>query len=471
MLINTFTDDALSDLDTVGLRDALAAGRVSPGEVREAAMARADAARRLNAVVTWVEGDTSTDGPFAGVPTFLKDNEDLPGYPTTFGSRAVPRKQAEAPTRWVEHWRMLGFDTLGKSALPEFGLTATTEPLDHGPTRNPWGLDHSVGGSSGGSAALVAAGVVPIAHANDGGGSIRIPASCCGLVGLKPSRGRLVDPEAMEQMPVKIVTQGVVTRTVRDQVEFYREMARIHPADQLPLIGPTGDPGRLRIAVMTQGVAGLPVDPEVREAVESAARLCEALGHEVETIDNPFPDQIAQDFLRYWAMLAFSLQRFGSQVYGKEYDPKQLEPFTIHLSKFFSTVAVGLPGSLRRLRRFGPVYEESFGPYDVILSPVLGTPPVPIGYIGPDVDPREQLVRLLRFASFTALQNVAGAPGISLPMAMSSQGLPIGIHAAGRFGQEQVLLDLAAAIEQAQPWARIDRVTSADDRTDSAAPA
>ncbi len=464
MRINTFTDDALSDHDTVSLREALSAGTVSPGEVREAAMARAQAAAPLNAVVTWVE-DAAGDGPFAGIPTFLKDNEDLPGYPTTFGSRAVPRHAAENPTRLVEHWRRLGFDTLGKTALPEFGLTATTEPLEHGPTLNPWGMDHSVGGSSGGSAAMVAAGVVPIAHANDGGGSIRIPASCCGLVGLKPSRGRLVDPEAMDQMPVKIVTQGVVTRSVRDTVEFYREMARIHPADHLPPIGPTGDPGRLRIGLLTQGVAGLPVESEVRDAVESAARLCEDLGHAVEPIDNPFPDQIAQDFLRYWAMLAFSLQRFGSQVYGKEYEPKQLEPFTIHLSKFFSGVAVGLPGSLRRLRRFGPVYEEAFGEFDVILSPVLGTPPPPIGYIGPDVDPREHLVRLLRFASFTALQNVAGAPGISMPMAMSSDGLPIGIHAAGRFGQEQVLLDLAAAIEEAQPWARIDGWTSVNDRT------
>ena len=468
MRINTFTDDALSDLDTVGLKEALASGRVSAAEVREAAMARAEAAGRLNAVVTWVEEQNTQDGPFAGIPTFLKDNEDLPGYPTTFGSRAVPRREAENPTRLVEHWRRLGFDTLGKTALPEFGLTATTEPLDHGPTRNPWGLDHSVGGSSGGSAAMVAAGVVPIAHANDGGGSIRIPASCCGLVGLKPSRGRLVDPEAMDQMPVKIVTQGVVTRTVRDTVQFYREMARIHPADHLPPIGPTGDPGRLRIGLLTQGVAGLPVDPEVQAAVESAARLCEDLGHAVEPIDNPFPDQIAQDFLRYWAMLAFSLQRFGSQVYGKEYQPKQLEPFTIHLSKFFSSVAVGLPGSLRRLRRFGPVYDEAFGEFDVILSPVLGTPPVRIGYIGPEVDPREHLVRLLRFASFTALQNVSGAPGISMPMAMSAHGLPIGIHAAGRFGQEQMLLDLAAAIEQAQPWARIDQVTSSNERTQEA---
>ena len=217
MRLSTFTDDALGDFDTVALRDALARGDVSAGEVREAAMARAQAADRLNAVVTWVDQEPRS-GEFAGVPTFVKDNEDIAGYPTTFGSRAVPRRPAEERTRFVAQWDELGFQTLGKSALPEFGLTATTEPLDHGPTRNPWHLDHTTGGSSGGSAALVAAGVVPIAHANDGGGSIRIPAACCGLVGLKPSRGRLIDPEAMDQLPVKVATQGVLTRSVRDTV-------------------------------------------------------------------------------------------------------------------------------------------------------------------------------------------------------------------------------------------------------------
>lgn len=457
MRISTFTDDALGDMDAVALRDALASGSVSPTEVREAALARARAAQQLNAVVTWMDAEEAIEGAFAGVPTFLKDNESMPGYPTTFGSRAVPWVPAVEPTRFAVHWRQLGVQTLGKSALPEFGLTGTTEPLAHGPTRNPWGLDHTTGGSSGGSAALVAAGVVPMAHANDGGGSIRIPASCCGLVGLKPSRGRLVDVEGMDRLPVNLVTQGVVTRSVRDTVAFYEAMARIHPVDHLPPIGPTGDPGRLRIGVLTERLTGLTVDPEVQAAVEEAAALCGALGHDVEQISNPFDDQIARDFLRYWGMLAFSLQRLGSQMFGKDYAPGELEPFTRYLSKFFSSVAAGVPGSLRRLRRFGPVYDEAFGDLDLILSPVLATPPVPIGHLGPDVDPRELLVRLIRFVSFTPLQNVSGAPAISLPTATSAQGLPIGVQFAARFGQEQVLLDLAAAIEQAKPWSRIDR--------------
>lgn len=264
-------------------------------------------------------------------------------------------------------------------------------------------------------------------------------------------------------MPVKIVTQGVLTRSVRDTVRFYQDIEQVHPSG-LPPIGPTGDTGPLRIAMLTGGLAGLPVDSQVRRAVENAAAVCEQLGHHVEPIDNPFDDRIAQDFLRYWGMLAFSLQRFGGQVFGKDFQPSQMEPFSQYLAKFFSSVAVGIPGSLRRLRKFDTAYDQALGDYDVLLSPVLATPPVPIGYLGPEVDPREHLVRLLRFASFTALQNISGAPAISLPMATSDNGLPIGIHFAARIGQEQLLLDLAAALEQAQPWRRIDDIPVVGER-------
>lgn len=463
MPVSTFGDDALSDHDTTALSAELAAGRVSPAEVREAALQRARQAEELNAVVTWLEPEAEREGPYSGIPTVIKDNEDIPGYPTTFGSRATPDRPAEKATRWVELWNELGFTTIGKSALPEFGLTATTEPIAHGPTRNPWHTGFSTGGSSGGSAALVAAGVLPIAHANDGGGSIRIPASACGLVGLKPSRGRLPAPEAMDQMPVKIVTQGVLTRSVRDTVAFYQQAELLRPSG-LPPIGPTSDSRPLRIAMMTGGLAGLPVDPQVRRTVENAAALCEQLGHHVEPVDNPFDDRIAHDFLRYWGMLAFSLQRFGGQVFGKQFQPSQMEPFSQYLAKFFSSVAVGIPGSLRRLRKFEGAYDQALGDVDLLLSPVLATPPVPIGYIGPEVDPREHLVRLLRFASFTALQNISGAPAISLPLGSSEEGLPIGVQFAARIGEEQMLLDLAAGIEGAQPWRRIDLVSVTPDQ-------
>jgi amidase len=453
--MSAFRDDALGSHDMVGLLAALSAGSVTAEELRQAARARAESVKRLNAVVSWVDEDLAGDGPLAGVPTFLKDNEDVAGYVTTHGSRATPRTPAKSSSRFVKDWQGVGLGAVGKSSLPEFGLTATTEPIVHGPTRNPWDLGHSAGGSSGGSAALVAAGVVPIAHANDGGGSIRIPAACCGLVGLKPSRGRLVDVEAMDMLPVNIVTQGVVTRSVRDTAAFYKAMGQVRRVDDLPPIGVPGDPGRLRIAVITEGVAGVQVDPEVRQAVVAAATLCESLGHHVDFISNPFDDSIARDFLRYWGMLSFSLHRLGGQVFGKDYAPALLEPFTTYLSKYFTSIAVHMPASIRRLMQFAAVHDQVIDGWDVLLSPVLAKPPVPIGYLGPQVDPREHLIRLLQYASFTALQNVAGTPAISLPLSNSRDGLPIGVQFAAGLGQEQLLLDLASTLEQASAWPRI----------------
>ena len=270
-----------------------------------------------------------------GVPPSSRTTEDLPGYDhvrlprraASGGGEPDPTRRALAPSR-LDTPRQ---DRHFRSSVSPPPL----KPLDHGPTRNPWGLDYSVGGSSGGSAAMVAAGVVPsrtpttavdrsASRPRCGLGSEAVAWSARGSRGDGPDAGEDRD-------------QGVVTRTVRDTVQFYREMARIHPADHLPPIGPTGDPGRLRIGLLTQGVAGLPVDPRCKTAVESAARLCEDLSRTVEPIDNLFPGPDRAGLPALLAMLAFSLQRFGSQVYGKEYQPKQLEPFTIHLSKFFSS--------------------------------------------------------------------------------------------------------------------------------------
>ncbi|MEI6624663.1 MAG: amidase family protein, partial [Actinomycetes bacterium] len=238
---STVTDDALADHDMVGLLAELAAGRVHPNELFAAAWERAEHAEPLNAVVSWVPPSTSVDGPFAGIPTFVKDDEEVQGVATTNGSRAVPDTPAEEDSPFAQQLRQLGLAFVGKSALPEFGLMPTTEPLAHGPTRNPWDLSRSTGGSSGGAAALVAAGVVPIATGNDGGGSIRIPASCCGVVGLKPSRNRLQPTAEAEILPLDIITYGVHTRSVRDTAAFYREIEKIHC--ELPPIGDVVGPG------------------------------------------------------------------------------------------------------------------------------------------------------------------------------------------------------------------------------------
>lgn len=451
----TYRDDALGTLDAIGVIDAIAAGAITAQDARAAALERAELARiPLNAVAAMADAPTVVQGPFGGVPTFVKDNEDVVGLPTSHGSRATSRNPKTEPSAFVEHFERLGFTILGKSTLPEFGLTATTETLAFGATRNPWNLNHSAGGSSGGAAALVAAGVVPLAHANDGGGSIRIPAACCGLVGLKPSRQRLIARPELDKLPVQITAQGAVTRTVRDTARFYSEIEKFH--NELPPIGNLTGPNakRLRIGVVVDGMDGLPVDPEVRDAVTRTGNLLAELGHHVEYIPFPFDLQFGVDFLRYWAALGFAIQVGGKSTFDSEFDKTQLEPFTVGLASLFKDVALRLPATLRRLRRFPDVYATKFTNIDAMVSPVLSHPAPQLGYLGATVDPHEHMVRLLRYASFTAIQNVSGAPAISLPMGVGRGGVPIGVQIAGAYAAEATLIELAYELEEATSSSR-----------------
>jgi amidase len=269
---------------------------VSPVELVEAAIARVEEVNPgLNAVQlanyerAVANAAKMRDGLFAGVPTFVKDNTDLRGLPTLHGSQAVPAVPAIADGAFAKQYLSLGFAVLGKTTLPEFGFNCTTEYQDRPPTRNPWHTGYSCGGSSGGSAALVAAGAVPIAHANDGGGSIRIPAACCGLVGFKPSRGRLVDGEMARTLPVKIIAEGVVTRTVRDTAYFLAGAEQYWRNPKLPQIGLVEGPGkqRLRIGVVIDSIVGAATCPETRTALKSTATLLGGLGHRLEEIRPP----------------------------------------------------------------------------------------------------------------------------------------------------------------------------------------
>lgn len=452
--VSTYCDDALGGHDAVSLLAAIDARDVHPDEVLTAVIERArQADGQLNAVAAWALSPVLGDGPFGGLPTFIKDNESVAGLPGRQGSRAVPPVAAAASSEFVGHVERLGFTVMGTSTMPEFGLTATTEPLLGGPTRNPWNPAHSTGGSSGGAAALVAAGVTPIAHGNDGGGSIRIPASCTGLVGLKPSRGRLVTRQGLEHMPVAISTQGVLTRTVRDTALFYAEMEKVFSG--LPRIGHVTRPQdrRLRIAVVTEAMPGMRVDPDVRRAVEEAALACVHLGHAVEAIPYPATERFGRDFLRYWALLAFAIEHGGAALHGPGFDRRRLEPLTLGLSSYARSLAPTMPATLARLRRFGQQHAQRLAPYDVLLSPVVSQPAPPIGYLAPDVEFRTQLLRLLRYVPFTSIQNVSGEPAISLPLGRSREGLPIGVQAAAGFGQEAVLLSLALELEEAFPRA------------------
>jgi amidase len=465
MEINATTGDAIGELDGQGIADRIAAGEISAGEAVSAAIERLQAVEpRLNAVVidrfeaARAEAAAVPAGQraavFTGVPSLIKDNTNLAGLPTRHGSSGTPGAAAPADDEFTRCFRATGLIPIAKTALPEFGLTATTESSYRLPTRNPWNTGYSSGGSSGGSAALVAAGVVPMAHANDGGGSIRIPAACCGVVGLKPSRERLPTVSYADKLPVNLLAEGVVSRTVADTAAFYLEAEKHYAHCPLPPIGKVEGPNRKRrrIALCTEHPLGDACHPEVIGAVERVAKTCETLGHAIEILPSPVSGQMAEDFFLYWARLAAAANYLGRFAFGREFDRDRLEPLTYQLSRHYVTRIWRSPGAIRRLRKFGRDYQHLFSRYDLILTPVLATPPVELGYLALDLDFPTALERLRHYAAFTPPQNVSGTPAVSLPLGQSSAGLPIGVQFAAGLGEERCLLEIAFELEQAMPW-------------------
>lgn len=457
--------DMLADMDATGIAEQIRAGQISAEQAISASIERLRLVEpQLNAIVcerfeqalAHSRALTPQQPPllFSGVPCVIKDNTGLAGLPTRHGSRGTSTAAATSDDEITRCFLATGLIPIAKSALPEFGLTATTERSQGPPTRNPWNTAYSTGGSSGGSAALVAAGVVPVAHANDGGGSIRIPAACCGVVGLKPSRHRLPTLAVADKMPINLLSEGLVSRTVRDTAAFYAEVERHYPCSALPEIGQVSEPGqqRLRIALCTEHPAGGNCDPEVVAAVEQVARVCEKLGHRLEQIPSPVPRQMPDDFLLYWARMAASINYMGRFAFGRDFDRRQLEPLTYKLSRHYLSRAWRSPGAIRRLKNFAMEYQGMFDQYDLFLTPVLATPPPELGYLGPDLDFASTAERLRNYAAFTPAQNVSGTPAISLPLACSSRGLPIGVQFAAAMGQEKRLLEIAFELEQAMPW-------------------
>ncbi len=462
--VHAFSDDALGADDAVGVAARIRTGEISALEAIEAAIARIERVEpELNAIVcadferARKSALDAHDGPLAGVPTIVKDNADLAGLPTGHGTTAFVPRPAHDHGDFVRQYLAQGMVSLGKSRLPEFGFNASTEFADAPPTRNPWNTEYSPGASSGGSAALVAAGALPIAHANDGGGSIRIPAAACGLVGLKPTRGRTRAEAFSASAPVKIVSEGVVSRSVRDTAYFFAGAERVYANHRLPRIGLVEGPSerRLRIGKLTDSVTGHPTDDETRAAVTDAADLLAAQGHDVVDIPMPVGEQFAADFSHYWGLLAFAMTTGGRRALGRDFDPARTDNLTRGLAAEFRKTIWRAPGVVRRLRRSELAYAEVFADYDVVLSPTLAHTTPRLGHLSP-AQPFEQLFdRLLRYVAFTPLNNAAGGPAISLPMAQSSLGLPIGVHFSAGHGAERTLLELAYEIEQVRGWARI----------------
>jgi amidase len=298
--------------------------------------------------------------------------------------------------------------------------------------------------------------VVPIAHANDGGGSIRIPASCNGLVGLKPSRGRLpLDPE-LRRMPVGIITNGVLTRSVRDTAAFYREAERIWRNPKLAPIGDVTGPGRqrLRIAVMTRSVQR-ECSSELRELTLKSAGLLEELGHRVELVDGlQVPTGFVDDFVLYWGFLALAQVRTGRRVFGKTFDRTRLDSLTLGLARDTRRNIRRLAPAIVRLRRLRRRSAQFFTTYDALLTPTVADVTPQVGYLAP-TDYQQVIDRLVNWVAFTPLQNVTGDPAISLPLAQSADGMPVGMMLSADIGQEALLLELAYELEEARPWGRI----------------
>jgi amidase len=462
--VHAFTDDALGDLDAVGLVAALRAGRLSRRDVVAAAIERT---QRLDGLLGAVAAERYADalaeseqphpGFFGGVPSFVKDNSDVAGLPTQHGSRAWSARAARTDGDVARVFELIGLTVLGKTRLSEYGFSASAEPVHGPPVRNPWLTSASSGASSAGSAVLVAAGAVPLAHANDGGGSIRIPAAVNGLVGLKASRGRIPSDKANREMPVRIVHDGVVTRSVRDTVAFVRECERAYRELSLPPVGDVTRPGpkRLRVALVTESLGGRAVDPEVLEVTRRTAALLEDLGHHVEPTAPPAGEAFVEDFLDYWAFLALAVTVTGRRRFGPDFDANAHDELTRGLAARARRRLWRQPLVVARLRRTQRESARFFADHDLVLCPTLGRTTPALGWLDPSQPFETVLDHLLEWVMFTPLQNATGDPAISLPMGMSAAGTPIGVQLAGPLGHDRRVLEVALELEQAQPFARI----------------
>ena len=460
--------------DAVGLAQLMRRGEVSPLEVVNAAIAGVERHNgQINAVVYRAFDEARAaaaaplpDGPFTGVPFLVKDLLlQVAGWPRTSGSRYAANAgyTDSEDSGLMRRYRASGVVALGKTNLSEFGIAGTTETALFGPCRNPWNPEHIVGGSSGGSAAAVACGMVPMAHGGDGLGSIRIPASCCGLVGLKVTRDRNPDLPDGSDFAQGNVVEHVITRTVRDTAVMLDatgipEPASPYPAPpkERPYADEVGrDPGRLRIAWSGQAPLGRAIHPEVQAVLESTARLLDGLGHHVEEralgVDT-LGDYIANLPLA-GANFAAGMKRLINAI-GREPEPDELEPLT-WASLTASRAVLGgdalYSAQERRMRARETL--RFFEDWDVFLCPVMGTPPPKIGYLDPVTVPAADIQHRNREVyPFPAPFNFTGQPSISLPLGQSSDGLPIGMMFSARYADEATLIRLAAQLEQAQPW-------------------
>ncbi len=466
--------DEFVDLDATAQAELVRRGEVKPIELVEATIERIERVNpEINAVVTPMydlareaaDGDLP-DGPFTGVPFLLKDIfAGYAGVPLTFGSRFLRDYVPDHDSELVIRLKRAGLITVGKTNCSELGILPTAEPLFFGPCRNPWNTGRSTGGSSGGSAASVAAGMVPMAHANDIGGSIRIPAGCCGVFGLKPTRARNPLGPGLGDVCGGMLAEHAVTRTVRDSAALLDATCGPDvgdpywaPPPQRPFTQEVGaDPGRLRIAALTTLRGGGEVHEDCVKAVQDVAKLCSDLGHDVDVdfeLEIDFGDVMQSYSLLYAAVCAWTIDAFAL-VTGKKPTAAEFEPLTWEWYDTGSeTAAPAYMLAVTALQGFSREIARSFGEYDAVLTPTIPEPPPPLGsYDSPPDMPLYGLLRASTVVPFTIIGNYTGLPAMSVPLYWNDDGLPIGTMFFGRFGDEAALFRLAAQLEEARPWA------------------
>ena len=460
-------------LDATAQAELVRSGEASPKELTEAAIARIEAVNpELDAVIRTrfdqaradADGDLP-DGPFRGVPMLFKDlGCTVEGEVTAYGVAPMREVKAEVTSYLAQRFRAAGFVPLGRTNVPELGTTVTTEARGFPPARNPWNTGHSTGGSSGGSAAAVAAGLVPVAHANDGGGSIRIPASECGLVGLKPTRGRVSQGPAVGEGWAGGTIDGALARTVRDAAGVLDVISGPMPGDPYfapPLARPLADevgadPGRLRIGFLDRPGGGAYLDhPECRAAVATAARLLESLGHYV-TESAPaamFDPEFLGHFSAIIAADSESLFRYFESLLGRPIGTDEIEPRNAayrHIGTSLS--AVDYLGSRAWMERWSRRMADWWAnSHDLLLTPTVGAPPPELGWFTAD-GPQAEGGRVVSFIPYTAQFNMTGQPAVSLPLHWTADGLPVGVQLVAAYGREDLLIRVASQLEQAAPW-------------------
>lgn len=461
-LVHAFNDDVLSNMDATDVAESIRRGELSSKEVCEASLKRLHKVNpALNAVahecfnLALEQSEHLPKGFFSGVPFFVKDNLALEGLPMTNGSAAISDHTRRTSDPFVKQALAMGFNALGKSRLPELGLSCAAEYPDGSYVANPWNSKHVAGGSSGGAAALVASGVVPIAHGNDGAGSLRIPAAMCGLFSLKCTRGRHVLTNLSRPLPLDIITEGVLTRSVRDCANFFIQLERQYKPKKMPLLGDVSNASknRLKIGVLRDSINGYPLDSETARVLDETVKQLENLGHQV--VEAKWISRLGYEdsFLLYFSFLAFAAAKGGKSLYGKQFDRSKLDDYTQGLAKYFISNFYKMPWNMIQGLSVRKEFYNQMNQYDVLLSPVLTETAPKAGHLNPRVPYPILLQRLTDLASFNAIHNVMGTPSMSVPLGLSradskNPGLPIGMQFAANLGDDKKLLELAFELEQ-----------------------